>query len=78
MSHTPLPPSLLSGRPGAHPGAPPGTAVAQALTHSRYAFASHTTPAELLDAWYTVKVMTTGTLAGVPPPSPTPAVQLPS
>eukprot|EP00667_Euglena_gracilis_P001830 EG_transcript_1833 len=39
-----------------------GTAVAQALTHSRYAFASHTTPAELLDAWYTVKVMTTGTL----------------
>eukprot|EP00668_Euglena_longa_P042465 GGOE01056212.1.p1 GENE.GGOE01056212.1~~GGOE01056212.1.p1 ORF type:complete len:735 (-),score=240.63 GGOE01056212.1:820-2949(-) len=39
-----------------------GQAVVQALTHSQYDEKSYTTPAELLSAWYTVKVMTSGAL----------------
>eukprot|EP00668_Euglena_longa_P022616 GGOE01028173.1.p1 GENE.GGOE01028173.1~~GGOE01028173.1.p1 ORF type:complete len:1194 (-),score=380.68 GGOE01028173.1:340-3654(-) len=39
-----------------------GQAVVQALTHSQFSGRSHTTSAELLSAWYTVKVMTSGTV----------------
>eukprot|EP00668_Euglena_longa_P022611 GGOE01028168.1.p1 GENE.GGOE01028168.1~~GGOE01028168.1.p1 ORF type:complete len:1195 (+),score=406.00 GGOE01028168.1:278-3586(+) len=37
-----------------------GQAVVQALSHSEYASKSYTTSAQLLSAWYTVKVMTSG------------------
>eukprot|EP00667_Euglena_gracilis_P000433 EG_transcript_433 len=39
-----------------------GQAVTQALIHSQYADDSYTTPAELLDAWYSVRVMASGAL----------------
>eukprot|EP00667_Euglena_gracilis_P002302 EG_transcript_2302 len=39
-----------------------GKVVTQALIHSEYAANSYTTSAELLNAWYTVKVMTSGSL----------------
>eukprot|EP00667_Euglena_gracilis_P003483 EG_transcript_3494 len=39
-----------------------GKAVTQAIGHSQYAAWSYTTPAQLLDAWYTVRVMTAGSL----------------
>eukprot|EP00668_Euglena_longa_P028655 GGOE01035946.1.p1 GENE.GGOE01035946.1~~GGOE01035946.1.p1 ORF type:complete len:1181 (-),score=388.33 GGOE01035946.1:228-3488(-) len=37
-----------------------GQAVVSTLVHSQYAYKSYTTPAELLKAWYTVRVMTSG------------------
>eukprot|EP00667_Euglena_gracilis_P002119 EG_transcript_2119 len=39
-----------------------GTAVVQAMTQSQYASQSYNVPAELLEAWYTKKVMTAGAL----------------
>eukprot|EP00667_Euglena_gracilis_P033568 EG_transcript_55171 len=39
-----------------------GSAAVQAMRHSEYAAASYTTPAELVKAWYSVSVMTAGSL----------------
>eukprot|EP00667_Euglena_gracilis_P000632 EG_transcript_632 len=39
-----------------------GQATVQALLHSEYRSRSYTTPAELLEAWYEVKVLTVGNL----------------
>lgn len=46
------------------PPVPLGQATVQALLHSEYRSRSYTTPAELLEAWYEVKVLTVGNLAG--------------
>lgn len=46
------------------PGVALGTAVVQAMTQSQYASQSYNVPAELLEAWYTKKVMTAGALPG--------------
>eukprot|EP00667_Euglena_gracilis_P003302 EG_transcript_3312 len=40
-----------------------GTAAVQAILHSEYADSSYMTPAQLLKAWYTVMVMTSGTVS---------------
>eukprot|EP00667_Euglena_gracilis_P000658 EG_transcript_658 len=40
-----------------------GKAVVQALVHSEYSFKAYTTPAQLLNAWYTVKLMSSGALS---------------
>eukprot|EP00667_Euglena_gracilis_P001620 EG_transcript_1619 len=40
-----------------------GKAVVQALIHSQYVDEPYITPAQLLDAWYTVKLMSVGSLS---------------